>query len=128
VALLKAVYPSQDVAAIQNPQAVEAYYQASYPAVFTQKRALVDACGQALKDAYLRNVSPEMKLTWGTHPNHIGHQDGGGCFRCHDGSHTTKDGAKVGDVITVKGVVHLSRDFGSGYTYPVIIEDAKVIR
>ncbi|MDR3672505.1 MAG: NapC/NirT family cytochrome c [Holophaga sp.] len=95
LAILKASYPSQDVAAVQIPQAVAAYYQASYPAVFAGKRALVDAAGTALKDAYLRNVSPEMKLTWGTHPNHIGHQDGGGCFRCHDGSHTTKDGRAI---------------------------------
>jgi len=35
-----------------------------------------------------------MKLTWGTHPNHIGHQDGG-CFRCHDGSHVSKDGRTI---------------------------------
>ena len=95
VAILKADYPSQDAAAEKIPQAVEAYYQATYPAVFSQKRALVDAAGQALKDAYLRNVSPEMKLTWGTHPNHIGHQDGGGCFRCHDGSHAAKDGKAI---------------------------------
>jgi hypothetical protein len=36
-----------------------------------------------------------MKLTWGTHPNHIGHQDGGGCFRCHDGGHVAKDGRAI---------------------------------
>jgi hypothetical protein len=34
-----------------------------------------------------------MNLTWGTHPNHIGHgDDGGGCFRCHDEEHAAKDG------------------------------------
>jgi hypothetical protein len=33
-----------------------------------------------------------MKVTWGTHPNNIGHNDSPGCFRCHDGSHSTKDG------------------------------------
>jgi hypothetical protein len=39
---------------------------------------------------------------------------------------TTSDSAAVGDVILVKGRVRLDRDFGSGYVYPVIIEDAKV--
>lgn len=33
---------------------------------------------------------------------------------------------KVGDVILVKGVVRVDKDFGSGYMYPVIIEDAKL--
>ena len=41
---------------------------------------------------------------------------------------TTLDAAKVGEVVTVKGVLHLNRDFGSGYVYPVILEDAKVVR
>jgi hypothetical protein len=39
---------------------------------------------------------------------------------------TTRDSAAVGDTVLVKGTVRLDRDFGGGYTYPVIIEDAKV--
>ena len=41
---------------------------------------------------------------------------------------TTKDGAAVGDIVLVKGVVHVDRDFGAGYSYPVVLEDAKVTR
>jgi hypothetical protein len=37
---------------------------------------------------------------------------------------TTKDDAKIGDVVLVKGVVHIDRDFGSGYSYPVLVEEA----
>ncbi len=39
---------------------------------------------------------------------------------------TTQDDVKVGDVVTVKGTVRLDKDFGAGYAYPVIIEDAKI--
>ncbi len=39
---------------------------------------------------------------------------------------TTPDSAAVGDTVMVKGTVRIDRDFGAGYTYPVIIEDAKV--
>jgi len=39
---------------------------------------------------------------------------------------TTQDAAAVGDVVTVKGVVRVDKDFGAGYAYPVIVEDAKV--
>ena len=41
---------------------------------------------------YNQNVFPYMKVTWGTHPNHIGHMSYPGCFRCHDGGHHAKDG------------------------------------
>jgi hypothetical protein len=39
---------------------------------------------------------------------------------------TTMDAAAVGDVVVVKGTVRVDKDFGSGYAYPVIVEDAKV--
>ena len=39
---------------------------------------------------------------------------------------TTSDMAAVGDVVVVKGPVHLDRDFGAGYAYAVMIEDAKL--
>ena len=42
-----------------------------------------------------RNVFPEMKVTWGTYPNDLGHTEFAGCFRCHDGSHSTKDGRSI---------------------------------
>ena len=44
---------------------------------------------------YDRNIFPEMKVTWGTYPNNIGHTDYPGCFRCHDGNHSAKDGRAV---------------------------------
>lgn len=39
---------------------------------------------------------------------------------------TTQDMAKVGDVVTVRGTVRADKDFGSGYSYAVLIEDATV--
>lgn len=39
---------------------------------------------------------------------------------------TTAAEVKVGAVVTVTGVVRTNKDFGSGYTYKVLIEDAKL--
>ena len=39
---------------------------------------------------------------------------------------TSQDGAAKGDVVTAKGTVTTDKDFGAGYTYSMIIEDAKV--
>ena len=41
---------------------------------------------------------------------------------------TSHDLPKVGDVVTVSGILHKDKDFGSGYKYTVIIEDATVIK
>lgn len=39
---------------------------------------------------------------------------------------TSKQTAAVGDQVTISGVVVLNRDFGAGYTYPLLIEDASI--
>lgn len=41
---------------------------------------------------------------------------------------TTTQQAKTGDVVTVKGVVRTDKDFGSGYSYKVLIEEAMLQR
>jgi len=57
---------------------------------------------------------------------HLRDGSGSDLAKDNDLTGTTKGAASVGDVVTVKGVVHLNRDFGSGYAYPVILEDAKL--
>ena len=39
---------------------------------------------------------------------------------------TSKETVQVGDVITVEGTVAINKDFGAGYSYPVMIENAKI--
>lgn len=46
----------------------------------------------------------------------------------HDLVVTTAEEPKEGEVITVQGVLKANRDFGAGYKYEVIIEDATIER
>jgi len=39
---------------------------------------------------------------------------------------TSKDKPKVGDIITITGTLAMNRDFGSGYKYKVIVENATI--
>jgi nitrate/TMAO reductase-like tetraheme cytochrome c subunit len=99
LALLKADYASQAEASRKIPAALDAFYQAFYragnPGALTAKAAQVNAAGAELVALYSQNVFPEMKVTWGTHPNNIGHMSYPGCFRCHDGDHVAKDGTSI---------------------------------
>jgi len=54
-------------------------------------------------------------------------RDGSGAAgKDNDITVTTGDKAAVGEVVVVKGTVRTDKDFGAGYAYPVIIEDAKL--
>lgn len=41
---------------------------------------------------------------------------------------TTTDNVTVGDMVVFEGVITLNKDFGSGYKYDIIMENAKVIK
>ncbi len=53
-------------------------------------------------------------------------QDGTGGAGSNDLLVTTTDEAKRGDTVLIVGKVGLNKDFGSGYKYDLLIEDAKV--
>ncbi len=60
--------------------------------------------------------------------NWIHLQDGTGdaVKKTNDLIATSQDSPAVGDVVTVKGTVYKDKDFGAGYKYSVIMEQAKV--
>jgi len=62
--------------------------------------------------------------------NWIHIQDGTGdpSGNTHDLVVTTADDAAKGDIVTIEGVVAADKDFGSGYRYDVIVEEAKVTK
>ncbi len=39
---------------------------------------------------------------------------------------TTQDEPQKGDIVTVEGTVHADKDFGAGYRYDVIVQEAKI--
>lgn len=53
-------------------------------------------------------------------------QDGSGKAPANDLTVTTQEIVKVGDQVTVTGLVSVNRDFGAGYAYPLILEEATV--
>ena len=60
--------------------------------------------------------------------NWIHLQDGTGDETSFDLVVTSQDVAKVGDIITAEGIVAKDKDFGAGYFFPVILEEAKIIK
>jgi len=41
---------------------------------------------------------------------------------------TSKELPKVGDIVTAKGLVSVDKNFGSGYVYTIIVENASFIQ
>ncbi|HEY5955748.1 MAG TPA: hypothetical protein VIV60_04310, partial [Polyangiaceae bacterium] len=46
----------------------------------------------------------------------------------HDLTVTTDQEAPIGTTVVCEGTLTLERDFGAGYAYPIIIENAKLVK
>jgi len=95
IELLKRNYPTKPAAETQLPEALREYYRTNYSSRYDAQQAQIEQAATTLLEIYSGNIFPEMKVTWGTHPNNLGHQDFPGCFRCHDGNHKSKDGREI---------------------------------
>jgi hypothetical protein len=95
VEILKANYTSREEAAQKIPAAFIKFYQENHPEIWQQRQAEVKDSARQVLEVWNRNIFPEMKVNWGTYPMNIGHNDFPGCFRCHDGGHTSTDGKTI---------------------------------
>jgi hypothetical protein len=95
IELLKVNYATNTEAAEKIPKELDGFYRQNYPNLYTQRASDIGRTAQALLAIYNRNVFPDLKVSWGTYPNNLGHVDFPGCFRCHDGGHATAEGESI---------------------------------
>jgi formate-dependent nitrite reductase cytochrome c552 subunit len=95
VSLLRTPYPDRETASAKIGAGLADFYKTGYPELYRAHRNQIEAAADQAREIYLRNVYPAMKIGWGTYPNNLGHEDFLGCFRCHDGSHTSADGKTI---------------------------------
>jgi hypothetical protein len=93
VRALGGAYASQELGLEGIDREIRKGVNAAEPRTFEEadlRRAI-----EVAQRIYRNNVFPSMKVGWGTYPNHLGHIESNGCFRCHDDSHKTKEGVAI---------------------------------
>ena len=95
VTVLKEPYPDRETAEQKISDKLRSFYGQNYAALVPSHGQQIDQLVAAAQRLYGRNVFPKMNVTWGTHPNNLGHTDAPGCFRCHDDQHKTTDGRVI---------------------------------
>lgn len=91
--------------------------------------AEVIANGVALKDKVVQVRGKIVKFNpaiMGKNWIHLRDGSGSASDNSNDILVTTQASAKLGDVVTVSGVVRADKDFGGGYAYKVLIEEATI--
>jgi hypothetical protein len=74
---------------------LDGWYQNNYPDFYAENQETVETAIEEIKGAFTDSVFPNLDVGWQTHPNNLGHREFPGCFRCHDGKHTSSEGQTV---------------------------------
>lgn len=93
--LITARYASRDEASAEIARRLRAWYAERYPDLTRSDPALIERAIVGVRRAYLDNVFPSMNVGFGTYERTLGHQNGAGCFRCHDGAHVSAKGRTI---------------------------------
>jgi len=80
---------------LQAIESLESWYQENYPEFYAENQEAVQKAVAAIKEIFTVTVFPNLGVGWQTHPNNAGHREFPGCFRCHDGKHTSPEGKTV---------------------------------
>ena len=93
--IIKTEYESHEAARDGISGELTAFYAETYPDVAVERADDIAAAATALGDIFSVNVFPQMNVWWDTYPDHIGHEQSDGCFRCHKRSMRTADRKQV---------------------------------
>ncbi len=68
------------------------FYKQNFADTAYLRKKDIEKSINSIHTIYINNYFPEMKVSWRSHPDNIGHLYSKGCFRCHDGRHVSNDG------------------------------------
>jgi len=95
MAALSAEYSSTEEGVKLIRENLTTYYQEKHAAFYSEHKQDIEKALDNIIDIFQNNVFPEMKARWDAYPDNIGHLISPGCFRCHDGEHTSKSGKVI---------------------------------
>jgi nitrate/TMAO reductase-like tetraheme cytochrome c subunit len=95
VEALNKTYATEAEAVKGIGDSLDGFYRTNYSALHAQKADAVKSAISETQRIFKTYFFPEMKTSWATHPNNIGHLYSSGCFRCHDGEHVSSTGKVI---------------------------------
>ncbi len=93
--ILRDTFSDKDTALMKINDDITAYYKTNFSEYYTNNKSKIDKSILAVQAAFSENTFPKMKVTYDHYPEHIGHLESDGCFRCHNDAFIAEDGTKI---------------------------------
>jgi nitrate/TMAO reductase-like tetraheme cytochrome c subunit len=93
--ILKDTYSSKDTALLTLRDSISSFYKTDYADFYSRNKNMIDSSVMAVEKQFSQNTFPKMKVTYDHYPDHIGHLESDGCFRCHNDKFKAADGTTI---------------------------------
>jgi nitrate/TMAO reductase-like tetraheme cytochrome c subunit len=91
--ILRETFSDKDTALMKIESAIKGFYEQNQ--YYADHKDVIDNSVTAIQEAFSRNTFPRMKVAYDVYPEHIGHLETEGCFRCHNDSFKSDDGRTI---------------------------------
>jgi nitrate/TMAO reductase-like tetraheme cytochrome c subunit len=90
--VLRQDYPDKDSAFKGIEAGIKEYYEIMYEEIYDTNMATIEKSIEKIQEEYALNVFPAMNVNWKEYPNHLGHLESNGCYRCHNDTFKSDNG------------------------------------
>ncbi len=93
--ILRETFSSTDTAMMKINESITGFYKTNYSDYYEKNRDLIQNSVAAIEKGFSLNTFPAMKVSYDVYPDHIGHLESTGCFRCHNDSFKSEEGRVI---------------------------------
>ncbi|MBA4322365.1 MAG: cytochrome C, partial [Odoribacter sp.] len=93
--ILKQSFNDRDTALMMIKDSIINYYKSLHNDFYLKNTGLIDNSIASIQKSFAENTFPRMKVTYDRYPEHIGHLESEGCFRCHNDAFKSERGRTI---------------------------------
>jgi hypothetical protein len=93
--ILRETFSDKDTALMKIENAITGYYKSDYSDYYGKNKELINNSIVSVQKAFSQNTFSKMKVAYDNYPEHIGHLESDGCFRCHNDAFKAENGRVI---------------------------------
>jgi len=93
--ILREKFTDNDTAMMRIEESITSFYKTNHADYYEKNKELIASSVASVKKEFSENTFSKMKVTYDNYPEHIGHLESDGCFRCHNDSFKSEDGRVI---------------------------------
>lgn len=93
--ILRQTFTDRDTAMMMIKDSIINFYKSMEGDFFDKNAGIINSSIESIGKSFSQNTFPRMKVTYDAYPEHIGHLESDGCFRCHNGTFKSESGRTI---------------------------------